>query len=276
MKPSILYLGTLLILLSVVSLGYGVEKEGQAKNTDYRILLKPPHHIHAFGEATLTFNVSTDIGESATGLRPIITYQFQGSNRVNETKEGDVADNGDGTYTWRNSFGNAGVYVLNFKFEHEGVTDSNTFPLEISKAGSERVFCPGIDNPKFAYQIRWEKIPGETHSGDNATFKIELKRSINEKVNTENPWLNRFDHLVLRDLIPAGGVFKLSIGSASGETPLTVEYMGMGIYEAKYEFGYISQKTTYWLHVTFRDECGVVDETGETDPNYRFPVFPAH
>lgn len=242
----------------------------------YIITLEPPGHIHTFREATLTFKVTTEEGEPVTGLSPIIARQFEGSDRVSETKEGDIVDNGDGTYTWKRSFNDAGVYVLTFKFEREGITYSNSFPLETSKAGGERIFCPSKEEPEFAYQIRWEVIPGHIHAGDEVTFKIELKRSINEEVNTEKPWLNSFDPLTLDDLKPAGNLPEVAVGSASGEESLSVEYSGFGIYEAKYKFGHVDEKTTYWLHVTFEDECGKVDESGETEHDYQFPVSPTH
>ena len=97
MKRPVLCLGTALILLCLVSLGDGVEKGEQAKSPHYTILLEPPRHIHAFREATLTFKVTTEDGKSITGLHPIIAYQFQRSNRVRETPEGNIVDNGGGT-----------------------------------------------------------------------------------------------------------------------------------------------------------------------------------
>ena len=142
-------------------------------------------------------------------------------------------------------------------------------------AGGERIFCPESDKPEFVYQIRWGKTPGETRGGDKATFDIELRRSTNEMVNTDKPWLNRFDHLRPRDLKPSGGLPKVAIGSTRGEKLVAVDYAGMGSYKAEYRFGHVPQKTTYWLHVSFEDDCGAVNESGERDPDFQFPVLPA-
>ena len=190
----------------------------------------------------------------------------------------DIVDNGDGTYTWKRNFGDAGGHVITFKFEQDGIKHSNSFPFVTSKAGGERIFCPDKDNPEFAYQIRWEALPGYIYAGDEVTFKIELKRSINEKLDTEMPWLNTFDSLTPDDLQPAGSLPKVAIGSDMGEEePLTVTYKGMGIYEAKYKFNVDTMMMTYWLHVTFEDKCGKVDESGkagEAASEYQFPVSP--
>ena len=239
------------------------------------IALEPPGHIHAFRQASLTFKVRTGGGEPLPGLSPIIAYRSEGSERVRETREGNIVDNGNGTYTWERSFNDASVHVLTFKFEHDEIVYSNSFPLEISKAGGERIFCPE-ENPRFNYQIRWEMIPGHVHSGDEATFRIELKRSINEPVNTERPWRNTFDPLSPNDLKPTGALPTVAISSANGEVSPTVEYRGTGIYEAKHIFGPVDERATYWLHVTFEDDCGKVDESGQADRNYQFPVSPAH
>ena len=259
----------------LVFCGYGAARAEQPRKDDFTIVLEAPHHIHAFWEAALAFQVRTADGVSIAGLRPTVTYQFHLTDRVDTTRAGDILDNGDGTYRWKTSFGNVGTYVLTFKFLHDGVTHSKAFPLEISMAGGERIVCPATGKPEFVYQIRWGKTPGETRGGEKATFNIELRRSINEIVNTDKPWLNRFDHLRPGDLLPSGAFPKVAIGSTRGEKLVTVEYAGMGSYKADYQFEPVPRKTTYWLRVTFEDDCGGVDESGEGDPDFQFPVLPA-
>jgi hypothetical protein len=266
----------ILALFASFSFMTGCGEEEDEHTHLYTITMEPPGHVHTFGEADLTFKVTDEEEEPVTDLSPIVARQFQGSDRVSETGEGDIVDNGDGTYTWKRSFNDAGVYVLTFKFEDDGIMYSNSFPLETSKAGGERIYCPSEDNPEFAYQIRWEAVPGHIHGGNEAAFEIELKRSSNKEVNTEQPWLNSFDHLTPDDLKPAGSLPEVAIGSADGEESADVEYKGMGIYEVKHTFGDIHEDATYWLHVTFEDDCGVVDESGETEHDYQFSVVPAH
>ncbi len=240
------------------------------------IALEPTGHVHAFRETDFIFKVSHEDGEAVTGLMPIVAYQFQASDSARETSEGDVVDNSDGTYTWTRTFSDAGVHVVTFKFEHDEADYSNAFPIEVSKAGGERIFCPEGDTPDHAYQIRWTASPGHVHAGAEVTFDIELKRSINETVNIDQPWTNTLDHLTPDDLIPAGSLPTIAVGSASGEEQLTVEYKGMGIYRATYIAGHVTENTTYWLHVTFTDDCGDVDESGEEEHDFQFTVVPAH
>ena len=239
------------------------------------IALEPPGHIHAFRQTSLTFKVSTEDGKPAPGLSPTVAYRFEGSERIGQTRGGDIVDTGDGTYTWERTFNDAGDHMLTFKIEHHETIHSNSFPLEVSKAGGERILCPE-ENPRFSYQVRWEMIPGHVHAGDEATFRIELKRSMNDPVNTKRPWRNTFGHLSPNDLRPAGRLPTVAIGSANGEVPLTVAYKETGIYEARHTFGHLDERTTYWLHVTLEDDCGKVDESGQTDGNYQFPISPAH
>ena len=166
-------LGIVLIPLFVFS-GYGAAGTDKPSDDDFAIALEAPHHIHAFWDAALAFQVTTVDGVSVAGLRPTVAYQFHRTDRVDETRAGDILDNGDGTYRWKTSFGNVGTYVVTFKFLHDGVTHSKAFPIEISMAGGERIYCPEPVKPEFAYQIRWGKTPGETRGGDKATFNIEL------------------------------------------------------------------------------------------------------
>ncbi len=240
------------------------------------IALEPTGHLHSFRESEITFKVTNDDGEAVTGLLPIVAYQFQDSDSPRETSEGDVVDNNDGTYTWTRTFSDAGVHVVTFKFEHDEANYSNAFPIEVSKAGGERIFCPDGDTPDHAYQIRWTASPGHIHSEAEVTFDIELKRSINETVNTEQPWTNTLDHLTPDDLVPSGSLPTIAVASASGEEQLTVEYKGMGIYRAIYIAGHVTESTTYWLHVTFTDDCGDVDESGEEEHDFQFTIVPGH
>ncbi len=280
MLNQLLSFALILALFTVPILITGCGEDDEEEHAhEYTITLEPPGHVHTFREADLTFKVTTEDEEPVTGLSPIVARQFQGADSARESSEGDVVDNGDGTYTWKRTFNDAGVYVLTFKFEDDGVTYSNSFPLATSKAGGERIFCPSEDNPEFVYQIRWEVTPGHIHAGGEATFQIELKRSINEEINTEQPWQNTLDHLTPEDLKPAGSLPKVAIGSADGEEEVAVEYKGVGIYEVTHTFGHVDEDTTYWLHVTFEDDCGKVDESGaegEAAQDYQFHVVPEH
>ncbi len=259
-----------------VAAGEAEQHETEEHGHAYVISLEPTGHIHTYRESALTFKVATEDGQIVNGLSPTVGYQFQSSDTMRESKEGDVFDNNDGTYTWKKTFNDTGVYVVAFNFPHEGLTHSKAFPIETSKAGGERIYCPDKDNPKFVYQVRWEAVPGHIHSGGEVTFEVELKRSFNKEINTEQPWSNKFDHLTPQDLRLSGGLPEIAIASAGGETPLKVQYAGMGIYEVKHKFGHISEETLHWLNVGFKDECGHVDESGAGEHDYQFKVVPEH
>lgn len=280
MKTKLLPLALILTLLAspMFIIGCGEDDDEESSHAhEFTIELEPTGHVHTFREAEIVFRVSDEHGDPVTGLIPIVARQFQDAEEARETSEGDVVDNGDGTYTWTRTFTDAGVYVITLKFEEDGIVYSQSFPLPTSKAGGERIYCPDEDNPEFAYQIRWEVSPGHVHAGAEATFSIELKRSVNEELNTEQPWTNTFDHLTPDDLKPAGSLPQVFIGSHHGDEPASVEYKGGGIYEAIFTFDeHMEEAETFWLHIVFEDECGIIDESGEEEADFQFSVVPTH
>ena len=265
--------------LMIVAFGgivVGCSDDGDGEGLEahaFDIALEPPGHIHAFADASLTFTVMDEHGAAVAGLQPVVARQLVGDDAVRETDPEDIVDNADGSYTWERSFGDVGAYVLTLKFEEHGITYSNAFPIEVSKAGGERIFCPDADAPDHNYQIRWEASPGHVHGGDEVTFSIEVKRSINDDVNSEQPWQNRFDHLAPSDLLQP---VQVMIGSDEGEEAAEVTYRGMGIYQVVHSFPSVHDETMYWLHVTFEDDCGVIDESGAEEHDYQFHVVPTH
>jgi len=281
MRTKLLPFALILALLTspVFIMGCGEDDDEDSGHAAHAFLieLEPPGHVHTFRESELIFRVSDESGAPVTGLLPIVARQFQDAEEARETSEGDVVGNGDGTYTWLRTFTDAGVYVITFKFEEDGGIYSQAFPLPTSKAGGERIYCPDADDPEHAYQIRWEVTPGHVHAGAEAIFSIELKRSINDEVNTEQPWTNTFDQLTPDDMKPAGSLPEIFIGSHHGDEETDVVYKGGGIYEATLTFEeHMEEKETFWLHVVFEDECGTVDESGEEEADFQFSVSPVH
>lgn len=236
----------------------------------------PVRHFHAFRADTLFFMIHQ--GESMTpknGLKPILSWQLKGSTTVNKTALGDIVDKNDGTgtYFWAGKFCDAGFYTLTLSVEVDGITFSNAFgPYEVSKAGGEKIFCPDATNPQYNYQVRWEAKPGILHGNDTAAFEVEIKRSINTPVNTTAP--NIFDHIMPSDLTSADSLPTIRVASASGEDSLAVTYKGLGIYRVVKVLPAVTTATTFWLHISFTDECGNVDEGNSTSPDYLFPVLP--
>lgn len=213
-----------------------------------------------------------------TGLNFHISYQHQGADSPSEASvmEGDITDNGDGTYTWTRTFVESGVYVITPFFESGGHMFSSSFPIEVSKAGGERIYspsgCEATESCAYNYQIRWENSPGHIHAnGEEITFNIEIKRSYGA-LNYDMPFRNSFDHLVG----PASSSNlwiepDITIQGADFIEP-SVNYIGLGVWEAKAVF---NQSGDYELHVSFEDPDGFeIHEHGGED--YAFHVSDVH
>ena len=247
-------------------------------HSEYMISMPSPRHFHAFKQDTLFFLIHSGDMMTPTpvpGLTPTVTWQLKGDTNVVQSVPGDVIDKNDGTYFFPTRFYSAGFYTLTLGFEFDGTACSQAFaPFEVSKAGGERIFCPDSASAEYNYQIRWGIKPGAAHGGDTATFDVEIKRSFSTPVNTTEPYNNTFDHLTPSDLVPAGALPTIKVGSAAGEDSLTVVYKGLGIYRALSILPSVASSTTFWLHVSFDDVCGQIDENGETNVDYQFPVLP--
>lgn len=255
-------------------------------------------HVHIFRPAELTFTVrnldhctdSEDVStcEAVAGLPVTAFYRVEGSDRVREytMADGDVVDNGDGTYTWTRTFGDLGAHVVGLRFEEDGHTYFDAFPMETSKAGGERFFCDvdGDESEDHAYQIRWSASEGHVHAnGEEVTFQVEVMRSINDELNTEQPWQNNFDHLRPIELSDGAPLVELMVGEGSEAAvtdTLSATYQGRGIYEVSYAFDASvtagEHGATCWLRVSFTDDQGCQVSGTAAEEDFHFPVAAPH
>ncbi len=254
------------------------------------ITMQAPH-IHAFETLPIVFSVNdSQTGNGIKGLQPVIHMQKSGEDKRYEItlSSGELKDKGDGTYEWIRTFGGVGFYSLLFIVRTPDKDYSyRTFPLEITKAGGEKIFKPSLDDARYNYQVRWSATPYSPRPGDEVFFDIELKRTIGA-IDLDKPWTNKFEHLIPEAL--KNGAPTVSIETGEGvqvkDLSSTAEYKGLGVYRVSMKFpntddsgdsgmsgmagGQESNGSLYRLHVTFKDDAGyTVDETGDS---YDFEV----
>lgn len=253
-------------------------------------------HVHIFSEAELTFTVRdledcTDPEDASTcatvsGL-PVVAFRRSphgGSAREQELEQGVLVDNGDGSYTWTRSFNELGSHTVGLKFLEHDQMYFGAFPLSTSKAGSERLFCDtdGDGTDDHAFQIRWNASDGHIHpgSGEAVTFDIEVMRSFNQPIDTEQPWMNRFEHLSPSEATVTVDLMADTGGDATVLASPQTTYTGKGIYQVAHTFteGELGgeHERTFWLSVIVEDQQGCVADGATHEEEFHFDVAAPH
>jgi hypothetical protein len=248
-------------------------------------------HIHAFEKLPIVFSVNdSQTGNAIKDLKPVIQMQKSGEDKRYEITlaSGELVDKGDGTYEWTRQFSGTGFYSVLFVVRTMDKDYSyRTFPLEVSKAGGEKIFKPSMDEAKYNYQVRWSANPYSPKPGDEVYFDIELKRTIGA-IDLDKPWTSKFEHLVPSELKSGAPsvVIETGEGAMVKDITSTADYLGLGVYRVSMKFpktgdsstsmGKMSDDakakdaSTYRLNITFTDDAGyTVNETGD---NYDFEV----
>ncbi len=252
-------------------------------------------HIHVFHETSITFRVQdmtrcTDPADAKTcpgvsGLAVVASHEARGLKQVQELQAGVLEDKGEGKYVWTRAFPYFGPNVVTLRFTQGEKEYFAAFPLETSRGGGERYFCDRDSDGTvdYVYQIRWNTSTGEVKAnGTPVTLSLELVRSFNAPpLNTDQPWLNSFEHLRPSELEGGLPIVKLMADTGSSATEiqtLVPTYMGKGLYTVSYPFT-ASQLASrpermFWTRVQFRDDKGcAVDNTSDPE-EYTFPVTP--
>ncbi len=205
----------------------------QSKGPSLNIELGPIGHWHVTKDKLLTFTVTDANGNPITGLKPTVTVKTLAGS---VDTLGEVAGNGDGTYSVEYTAldlgsGYSAGYSIGIAFSYQGTNYSNHWTAEVVRDGNERIM-PTLGSTMYSYQVRFAWDPGHIAPGDEVTIYFEPRRAIQtgEQINTEQPWLNTFNHLI--DLENVSVVVETITGSPVAT--LTPTYSGLGIYQAKY------------------------------------------
>jgi hypothetical protein len=259
------------LLTIIVFVGLTFVHSSVGAQDKLEITLKKPRHQHLYHPAQFKFKVMQ--GENGvTGLKPVISYQGAGAKtgKTASLTQGQIVDAGKGEYHWAKAFSAPGGYALTFSFTQQGRTYFRTFVHGLALAGGERIFRPSKAAPKYKYQIRWQAKPSNVPVGEDVSFLVELKRTVEgAKINVERPFRNTFDHLTPSKLKGSPTITLKGAGEGS-EIKLSPVYKGLGVYEVRHKFDPQEAGKKYQLRVAFTDGADFkVDETGE---DYQFPV----
>lgn len=280
--------------------GDGESKQTGGVRRNLLITGEVPHaHIHK--EVVSIFTVRdlddcTTPGDETTckavsGL-PVKSFtRFTGDTapRQQELAAGLLEDNGDGTYSFYNTFTAYGGYTVGIEFELDGEHYFGAFAMSSALAGGEGYRCDlGADGKvDHVFQLRWSSTPGDVVAdGTEVKFDFQPQRSFNTELNLEKPYSNQFDFLAAADFEGGAPKIELMAGEAPGTLveALTPTYQGKGVYRVTKKFaaadlGSDAQKT-FWFRVSFKDTKGCsVDNTAAADgkptgdpENYYFSV----
>lgn len=190
-------------------------------------------HWHFTKDKLLTFTVTDANDNPVTGLKPTVTVKTL-ADSVDILRQ--VADNGDGSYSVEYTAldlgsGYSASYSIGIAFSYEGFNYSTHWPAEVVRDGNERI-TPTVGGTMYSYQVRYAFVPGRLATGDEVTMYFEPRRAIQtgDQLNTEQPWLNTFNHIL--DLQNLSVVVEDAAGSPVAT--LTPTYSGLGIYQVKY------------------------------------------
>ena len=190
-------------------------------------------HWHFTKDKLLTFTVTDAGGNPIIGLRPTVTVKTTAGS-VDTLRQ--VVDNGDGSYAAEYTAldlgsGYSAGYSIGIAFSYEGFNYSNHWPADVARNGNERI-TPTLAGTMYSYQVRYAWVPGRIEHEDEVTMYFEPRRAIQtgDELNTEQPWLNTFNHIL--DLENVSVVVETAAGSTVAT--LTPTYSGLGIYQAKY------------------------------------------
>ena len=243
--------------LSIVGIATVLATSTFADSHTPQIAVDPIGHWHVFGEKSLTFKITDADGAGLEDLNLFVELAREGSDRVSvrSVEEGDIIDEGGGTYSLSYTPSSIGGYAMLAKASHDGqLIVSKPVVFEVARDGDEGVKVEA-DGTEYVYQIRYNWEPGHIHANDHEPVKIvfELMRGVetDSDINWERPWTNTFDHVTGADDMTIRVVSK--DGSVTEE--LSGSYQGRGVYEASRIFApdEVGEELLYSVEVSFID-----------------------